>query len=103
VANRTVNGKQHTVTWYVDDLKSSHIDSKVNDDFLSWLEKTYGDRNIGKVKVTTGKCNDYLGMTLNYSTHGQVKIEIIEYIRSMIQAFPEDIGEKIPTTPWSES
>jgi hypothetical protein len=30
VANRKVNGKQQTVTWYVDDLKSSHIDSRVN-------------------------------------------------------------------------
>ena len=34
VANRTFNGKQHTVTWHVDDLKSSHVDPKVNDVFL---------------------------------------------------------------------
>jgi hypothetical protein len=39
VANRTVNGKQHTVTWHVDDLKSSHIDPKVNDDFHTWLAR----------------------------------------------------------------
>ena len=32
VANRTVNGKQHTATWHIDDSKSSHVDSKkVND------------------------------------------------------------------------
>jgi hypothetical protein len=27
VANRLVHGKQHTITWHVDDLKSSHIGS----------------------------------------------------------------------------
>ncbi len=32
IANQMVNGKQHTVTWHVDDLKSSHVDSKVNNE-----------------------------------------------------------------------
>jgi hypothetical protein len=39
VANRMVKGKQPAVTWHVDDLKSSHVNPKVNDDFLIWLEK----------------------------------------------------------------
>jgi hypothetical protein len=39
VANRMVNGKQHTVTWHVDNLKSSHINSKVNDKFFAWLQE----------------------------------------------------------------
>jgi hypothetical protein len=33
-ANCIVNIKQQTVAWHVDDLKSSHEDSTVNDDFL---------------------------------------------------------------------
>ena len=49
VANRMVNGKQHTVAWNVDDLKSSHVDPKVNSDFHEWLEKTYGSDDIGHV------------------------------------------------------
>ena len=40
VANKMVNGKQMTVSWHVDDLKSSHKDSKVNDKFLQWVKKT---------------------------------------------------------------
>jgi hypothetical protein len=36
VANRIVKGKQHTITWHVDDLKSSHVDPKVNNEFLAW-------------------------------------------------------------------
>ena len=35
VANRTVEGTQHTITWHVDDLKSSHLNPKVNDKFLA--------------------------------------------------------------------
>ena len=31
VANRIVNGKQHTIRFHVDDLMSSHVDRKVND------------------------------------------------------------------------
>ena len=31
IANRTKNGKQHTIQFHVDDLMSSHVDPKVND------------------------------------------------------------------------
>jgi hypothetical protein len=103
IANRQVNGKQHTVTWHVDDLKSSHVDPQVNDDFLKWLEKTYGDSNIGKVKATRGKRHNYLGMTFDYSTPGQVKVEMIDYVKAMVKAFPEVTKKKMNTTPWSES
>ena len=39
IANRLVNGKQHTIRFHVDDLLSSHVDPKVNDRFAVWLEK----------------------------------------------------------------
>ena len=42
IANRMVNGKQHTVRFHVDDLLSSHVDPKVKDRFAQWLEKMYG-------------------------------------------------------------
>jgi hypothetical protein len=31
VANWIIKGKQHTVSWHVNDLKSSHINSTIND------------------------------------------------------------------------
>jgi hypothetical protein len=37
VANRKFNGKQQTVTWHVDDLNSSDVDSRVNDNFASMI------------------------------------------------------------------
>ena len=38
VAIRVINGKQHTITWHLDDVKSIHEDSKVNDEFFDWLK-----------------------------------------------------------------
>jgi hypothetical protein len=37
IANQIVKGKQHTVSWHINDLKSSHVNSTVNDEFLKWL------------------------------------------------------------------
>ena len=71
VANRMVNGKKHTMRFHVDDLMSSHMEAKVNDQFLVWLNKKYG--GYGAVKATRGKRHDYLGMTLDFSTDGTVR------------------------------
>ena len=43
VANRKVNGEQLTISWHVDDLKSSHIDPKVNDEFCNGLKTCSGN------------------------------------------------------------
>jgi hypothetical protein len=48
VANQTVNRKQQTVTWHVDDLKSSHVNPKSNDEFAEWSKNTYGSNDLGK-------------------------------------------------------
>ena len=53
VANKMINGKQHTISWHVDDLKSSHVDPKVNDEFHKWLQAEYGQ--VKDVTVTRGK------------------------------------------------
>ena len=39
VANKMINGKQMTVTWYVDDLKISHMDSNEVTTFMEHLRK----------------------------------------------------------------
>ena len=95
VANRTVNGKQHTVLFHVDDLKSSHVDSKVNDKFLKWLNEMYGGH--GEVKATRGKIHDYLGMTFDFSEKGIVKVDMIDYMAAMVDDFstkfePDDVA-----------
>ena len=53
VANRTVNGYQHTIRLHVDDIYSSCKLPKANDELLKWMEDTYG--KVGKVKATRGR------------------------------------------------
>jgi hypothetical protein len=96
-----VNGKQQTITWHVDDLKSSHVDPKVNDDFLKWLEMTYGDPKIGQVKAIRGKRHDYLAMNLDYNIPGVVKIDMVDYVKGMIEDFPEEVQRT--SSPWNSN
>ena len=90
VANKMVNGKQLTVCWHVDDLKVSHVDTNEVTNMINWLKVTYEDK-IGKMVVSRGKIHRYLGMTLDYSTSGKVKIDMVDYVKKMIEDFPEEI------------
>jgi hypothetical protein len=101
VANRTVNGKQQTVTWHVDDLKSSHIDPKVNDKFAEWCEATYGSDDLGHVKVVRGKIHDYLAMIMDYTQEGALKVDMRYYIEGMCEEFPHEI-KATKVAPWTE-
>ena len=88
VANKMINGKQFTVVWHDDDLKISHYDARQIDEFINWLREMYED-DVGKIKVSRGKVHDYLGMTLDFSSEGKVKINMTEYVKKMVEAFPE--------------
>jgi hypothetical protein len=101
IANRIINGTRHTVKWHVDDLKSSHIYPKVNDRFLEWLEKKYGDKNSGSVKAVRGKIHNYFGMTLDDTTPKKVKLKMKEYIEQMIKEYLEEIKES--GYPWNNN
>jgi hypothetical protein len=83
------------VTWHVDDLKSSHVDPKVNNDFLLWLKKIYGDPKLAPVKATRGKIHDYLAMKLDFTTKGKLRVDMTDYIKNMINNFPEDLTYQI--------
>ena len=51
---------------------SSHMDPKVNDEFYLWMDKMYG--KYKKVTAVCGKIHTYLGMTIDFSKKGKVKI-----------------------------
>ena len=67
-------GKQQTFTWHVNDLKSSHMNPKVSDEFVEWYKGTYGSDNLGHEKVTRGKMHDYLSMIMEFTQEGALKI-----------------------------
>ena len=53
------------------------------------MEKMHGSR---------GKRHDYLGMWLDYSIPGEVRISMEEYLRGVLDYFSEEITET-PETP----
>ena len=99
VANKKINGMQHTLLWHVDDVKASHIDEKVNDQFLEWLNIKYGE--LAPVTATRGKVHDYLGMKLDFQTAGVAKINMVDYAKAMVNDFPEELTSN-GAYPWTE-
>ena len=87
VANKTVNGNQMTVCWHVDDLKVSHVDGAEITKFGVWLNDTFGVT----VAEHRGKVHDYHGMIMDFSEEGKVSINMVEYIKTVIADFPEEI------------
>ena len=70
-------------------MKSSHKDLKVNDQFDKWLQVNYGEH--GEVMMHRGKIHEYLGMKIDHSVKGKVKISMIEYVENMLKYFPDKI------------
>jgi hypothetical protein len=101
VANKMINEKQHTLTWHVDDVKASHVDTQVNDEFHRWCERKYGNSDIGHVVVTRGKKHDYLAMNLDYSEKNKLKIDMRYYTDNIIEAFPYELKAQT-VAPWND-
>jgi hypothetical protein len=102
VANKMTKGTQMTVSWHVDDFKASHKDIKELRGFASWVQEKYG--TLSEVKINWDKVHDYLGMKLDYRVKGQVTIDMIDYVDSMVQQFPQECLQG-PTvaSPWNEN
>ena len=62
VVKKVINGSQCTILWWVDDLKISHVDRKVNDRIIDWLKEKYEDKEIGVMSPKWGKIHEFLGM-----------------------------------------
>ena len=62
VTNKTINGKQLTLVWYVNNIKSSHVEAEVVTRMAKWPRKTYErlfKDGSGKMKLCRGKFPDY--------------------------------------------
>jgi hypothetical protein len=95
IANKIINGKQCTIVWHVDDLKISHVDPDVVTSVLELLDGRYGQEIVGgkraPLTVNRGKIHDYLGMTLDFSEEGVVKIDMRDYVKKVLGEMPEDM------------
>ena len=73
-----------------------HADPKVNDELIAKLRQKY-DSSAGKMKVVRGKLHEYLGIKFDYGTKKVVKIEMKDYIKKMLQEFPDTLNNKCNT------
>jgi hypothetical protein len=89
VANKSIEGFMCTIIWHVDDLKISHKYLHVVSDIISKLSATFG--NEAPLTVNRGLCHDYLGMTLDFSIRGKVRIGMNEYMQDMMSKLPSDM------------
>jgi hypothetical protein len=94
VMNKTINGRQCTILWHVDDLKISHEDAEIVTEVIDLLEKEFGKE--APLTKTRGKVHEYLGMTIDYTEQGKVKFSMIDYVQNMLNSLPEDMnGESV--------
>ena len=106
VANKIVHGKQLTITWHVDDLKVSHKKYQVVSCMVKWLKAKYEQLfkdGSGAMMITHRKIHDYLGMQLDFSMPGEVKVTMIPYVKEIVTLFEQyDNSMKTAKTPASE-
>ena len=96
VANKQIDGKQCTIVWHVDDLKISHVSKDVVEGIIARLNKKFGKES--PLTTNRGRVLEYLGMTLDYSQKGKVKISMYEYVRKIVDESPDDM-KGIAKTP----
>jgi hypothetical protein len=95
VVNKNINGKQFTILWHVDDLKLSHVDPDVVSQVLDKINTRYGKEV--PITITRGKVHDYLGMVLDYTEEGRVKITMNQYVEEILDELPSDMDGEAPT------
>jgi hypothetical protein len=60
-------------------IKMSHEDENEVTNMITWLKSICGE----DTRVSRGRVHDYLGMTLNFSGKGEVKVKVtmIDYLK----------------------
>ena len=99
VWNKTVQGKQLTAIFHVNDMKVSHVDPQVNTEFIEYLRDKYevdDNDELPKLKATRREIHDFLGMTLDFSIKGKVMVKMIKYVKEMMEDFQEYKAAKTP-------
>ena len=89
VANKTIQGEQCTVCWYVDDTKVSHKKPEVVTMIIGLLETRFG-----KMTVKRGKYHTFVGMNFELADDRKIKILMDDYITECIEAY-EQVDDKI--------
>jgi hypothetical protein len=90
VVNKKIEGEQMTICFHVDDCKLIHRKTNAMDIMSEYLRQEYEiifEDSSGAMMVSRGKIHKYLGMTLDCTVRGQVKISMFDYVEDIIAAF----------------
>lgn len=83
-ANHEVKDKQQTMQFHVDDIVSSNVDKKGNDEFLMWSNEKH--REHAEATATRVKEHKHLGMRLNFN-NGNFEVDMTEYTKQHWENF----------------
>ena len=67
-------------------MKISHDSDDAISEVITWLESIYG-----QLDASRGTKHQYLGMDLDYSDEGKVKIIMEQFTRKVIEEFPDPL------------
>ncbi len=95
VMNKIINGKQFTIAFHVDDLKLSHMETKVVDSVIEKLDEEFGKE--APLTKSRGKVHEYLGMTLDFSKPGELTVDMVDYTKTVIAGMPDEMKGKAKT------
>ena len=90
VANKVINGSHMKICFHVDDCKMSHSQHKDNDCMTKRLSQEYEiifEDGSGHMSVIQVKVHEYLGMTLDQTVCGKVRIVMFSYIEDILNSF----------------
>ena len=96
--NKMIEGKQFTIVFHVDDCYLLHVNPMIVTKIIQKFNKAYA--TIDKLTVQRGNIHEYLGMTVDFSTPGEVRLNLYDMIQRLINSLPNDmIGEKNTAAP----
>lgn len=91
IAFKIVEGSQHLVQFHVNDILSSHMKSKANDEFTVWDKEKYG--TMKPVEVKRGKVFEFLGIVLDFSQEGECHVWQEDHVEDIIVSWLEEVKE----------
>ena len=93
VANKMINGKQYTITWYVDDNKISHVDEYVVTKILEAIKVHFGD-----LVIYRGNEHNLLGVKININRKEKViSIDMEDQLMEVLEMFGEKVDDTVST------
>ena len=85
MANKTIEGKQCTIVWYVNDNKASHVNPKLIDEIIGYLKV-----HFGVLVIKRGNKHSFLGITIKITK--QIEINTKENLEEVIDNSRKEIS-----------